>query len=381
MSIQQYRSNGIASATQPFIEINGLRKKFNTPAGEFEILKGINIEFEVGEFVAVIGKSGSGKSTFINMLSGIDTPTGGTVRIGENEIHNLNETQMAQWRGKNLGIVFQFFQLLPTLTVIENVMLPMQINKIGTPQSQKERALELLTQMGVAQHADKLPATLSGGQQQRVAIARSLVNDPELIIADEPTGNLDTKTAEEIFQLFKQLVADGKTILMVTHDDDFARRVDRTVIVSDGKVVNEFLVKALRQLSKDLILDVAQKIEPVVYNKGEVVVRQHEEGDLFYIVTEGALDVAIEKPNGASLVVDHREPGEYFGEMAIVGETTRSATVIAATDTVELLEIDRPLFEQLLEDSNAFRSELEAIIKLRTETVANVTPVANGRSK
>lgn len=361
------------SQARPFIEINDLRKSFRTPAGEVEVLKGINIQFDEGEFVAVIGKSGSGKSTFINMLSGIDRPTSGSVRIGENHIHQLDENQMARWRGRNLGIVFQFFQLLPTLTVLENVMLPMQINKIGSVASQEKRARELLEQMGVAQHADKLPAAVSGGQQQRVAIARALVNDPTLLIADEPTGNLDTKTAEEIFQVFRQLVRDGKTILMVTHDDDFARRVDRTIIVSDGRVVDEFLVKALRQLSKDLILEIAHAIRPIPYPRGAVIVRQGDVGDKFYVVVEGSTDVMIDKPGGGAMIVDRRRAGEYFGEMALLGKTVRNATVVAADDAVKLLEIDQPLFARLVDESRSFRTELEAIVKLRDATLANVS--------
>ena len=360
-------------SSQPFIEVRDLRKTFRTPAGEFEILKGIDIEFKAGEFVAVIGKSGSGKSTFTNMLSGIDRPTSGTVRIGDNNIHSLNESQMAQWRGRNLGIVFQFFQLLPTLTVVENVMLPMQINKIGTPQTQEVRARELLDQMGVAEHADKLPAMLSGGQQQRVAIARCLVNDPQLIVADEPTGNLDTKTAEEIFQLFKQLVRDGKTILMVTHDDDFARRVDRTIIVSDGVVVDEFLVKALRQLSKDSILEVMNEVVPQTYYKGDILVNQADEGDSLFIVTDGVLDISIDKPGDGRIVVDQRRAGEYFGEMAMLGEQARSATVSVATEAATLLEIDRPLFDKLIADSPNFYTEMQSIIELREATIANVS--------
>ena len=364
----QYQLNGTITsdlplaADQPFIEIYDLKKRFNTPAGEFEILKGIDIEFEAGEFVAVIGKSGSGKSTFINMLSGIDQPTSGEVRIGRNEIHNLSETEMARWRGENLGIVFQFFQLLPTLTVVENVMLPMQINKIGTPKEQEEKARALLEKMGVSEHADKLPSAISGGQQQRVAIARALINDPQLIIADEPTGNLDTKTAEEIFALFQQLARDGVTILMVTHDDDFARRVDRTIIVSDGVVVNEFLVGALRQLSKDTVMELAEELEPAMYLHDEAVVREGTIGNSFYVVSEGELEVVVEKPGGGQVVIDKRGPGQYFGEMALLGHETRTATVRVTSERAKLLEIDKPLFERLIDESPAFRTELTEIV-------------------
>src|SRR5512139_571119 len=264
-----------------YVEISGLSKTFKTPAGEFTALRGIDIHFELGELVAVIGKSGSGKSTFINCLSGIDNPTRGSVRIGDTRLETLNENQMADWRGRNLGIVFQFFQLLPTLTVLENVMLPLEITHKLPKKEWRAHAMRLLEKVGLQEHANKLPGALSGGQQQRVAIARALVNDPPLIIADEPTGNLDSAMAEEVFQLFRKLVADGKTILMVTHDDDFARRVDRTVIIADGQVLNEFLVKALHQLSKDLIMEVAATVEPVTLAPGTLIFRQGEVGDCF----------------------------------------------------------------------------------------------------
>lgn len=367
----------MSSNEKAFIEIRDLRKTYCTPAGEFEVLKGIDIEFAAGKFVAVIGKSGSGKSTFINMLSGIDRPTAGTVRIGEHQVHTLNENQMARWRGRHLGIVFQFFQLLPTLTVVENVMLPMQINHIGTVAAQEARARELLEQMGVGKQADKLPAALSGGQQQRVAIARSLINDPQLIIADEPTGNLDTKTAEEIFQVFKSLTRAGKTILMVTHDDDFARRVDRTIIISDGKVVDECLVKALRQLNKELILDIEQTIQPLEYRRGDTIVRQGEQSDKFYIVVNGTLDVLIDKPGGGQMIADRRQAGQYFGAMELLGQTRRSASVVAADDAVRLLEINEPLFDRLMDSSRTFRHELESIVEARKQSLAHM-PVNGG---
>jgi ABC-type lipoprotein export system ATPase subunit len=192
-----------------YIEILGLKKTYKTPAGDFTALRGIDICFDQGELVAVIGKSGSGKSTFINCLSGIDNPTSGSIRIGDTRLEKLNENQMADWRGRNLGIVFQFFQLLPTLTVLENVMLPLEITHSVPKKEWRPRAMKLLERVGLQEHANKLHGALSGGQQQRVAIARALVNDPTLIIADEPTGNLDSAMAEEVFQLFKSLVAEG----------------------------------------------------------------------------------------------------------------------------------------------------------------------------
>jgi ABC-type lipoprotein export system ATPase subunit len=194
----------------PYIEISGLSKTYKTPAGDFPALRGIDIRFDLGELVAVIGKSGSGKSTFINCLSGIDNPSSGSIRIGDTRLEKLNENQMADWRGRNLGVIFQFFQLLPTLTVLENIMLPLEITHRLPRREWRPHAHKLLEKVGLEEQADKLPAALSGGQQQRVAIARALVNDPPLIIADEPTGNLDSAMAEEVFQLFRKLVGEGK---------------------------------------------------------------------------------------------------------------------------------------------------------------------------
>ena len=189
--------------------------------------------------MAVVGKSGSGKSTLINMITGIDRPTSGQVLVGDTAVHTLNEGQIAEWRGRNVGVVFQSFELLPTLTVIENIMLPMDFCNMYTMSQREERAMHLLEQVEMVDHAYKLPTAISGGQQQRVAIARALANDPPIIVADEPTGNLDSVTAGSIFKLFKGLVDNGKTILMVTHDLDLARGVSRTVILADGEIVDE----------------------------------------------------------------------------------------------------------------------------------------------
>ena len=193
----------------PYVNARRLVKVFPTPAGDFTALKGIDLQANRGEFVAVIGKSGSGKSTLINLITGIDRPTGGEIHIGGEPLHTFDEERLAAWRGRNLGIVFQFFQLLPTLTLVENVMLPMEINRLYAPAERRERAMGLLQQVAMDEQARKLPSAVSGGQQQRVAIARALANDPGLIVADEPTGNLDSRTAESIFALFQRLAAAG----------------------------------------------------------------------------------------------------------------------------------------------------------------------------
>ncbi len=233
----QMFTNGNGRDTANLLELRDLVKVYKTPAGSFTALKGIDLNIGYGEFVAVVGKSGSGKSTMLNMLTGIDHPTSGEVLIDGVAIHTFNESQMAKWRGKNLGIVFQFFQLLPTLTILENVVLPMDLCGTYTHSERRERARQLLDMVDMADNAHKLPSEISGGQQQRVAIARSLANDPPIIVADEPTGNLDSRTANVIFQMFEELVDFGKTFLMVTHDDDLAARATRVVELVDGQIV------------------------------------------------------------------------------------------------------------------------------------------------
>ena len=222
---------------RPIIELNGVTKAYPVGAGQFLALKGIDLQVSAGEFVAVVGKSGSGKSTLINVLTGIDTPTAGEVLVAATPVHALNQEQLAVWRGRNVGIVFQFFQLLPTLTVAENIALPMDFCQTYPARARRPRALALLEKVGIAEQADKLPADLSGGQQQRAAIARALANDPPLLVADEPTGNLDSHTAEAVMQLFAELAAEGKTVVMVTHERDLSRYFTRAILLADGVIV------------------------------------------------------------------------------------------------------------------------------------------------
>jgi putative ABC transport system ATP-binding protein len=221
------------------IELRQVVKTYQSEAGSFTALQDVDLRVDRGEFLAVVGKSGSGKSTLINMITGIDQPTSGQVLVGDTAVHALGQGKLAAWRGRHVGIIFQFFQLLPTLTVVENVMLPMDFCAMYPGRERQRRAMALLEQVDLAEHARKLPSALSGGQQQRVAIARALANDPPILVADEPTGNLDSQTAEAVFQLFQDLVIRGKTVLMVTHDRELAARVSRTVVLADGRVVAE----------------------------------------------------------------------------------------------------------------------------------------------
>ena len=219
------------------IEVRNLVKNYKTPAGDFPALKNIHLQVHPGEFLAVIGKSGAGKSTLINMISCIDSPSSGEIIFDGYPVHLLDESQKALWRCQNLGIVFQFFQLLPSLNLIENVTIAMDFCDAYPVREHKARALHLLEQVGLAEHAYKTPAKISGGQQQRVALARALANDPAVIIADEPTGNLDSRTAGEIYDLFASLLEQGKTLLVVTHDKEIARQATRSIEIADGKIL------------------------------------------------------------------------------------------------------------------------------------------------
>ena len=218
------------------ISIRGLTRTYHTPAGPFAALRGIDLDVAAGEFVAVVGRSGSGKSTLLNLIAGIDRPSAGTLAVAGRPIHDLGHDELAVWRGRQVGVVFQFFQLLPTLSAVENVLMPMDLAGHIPVRERERRAAALLARVGVADQAEKLPATLSGGQQQRVAIARALANDPPLLLADEPTGNLDTTTSSEIFELFGALAEDGKTVVVVTHERDAWTGVRRTVTLADGMV-------------------------------------------------------------------------------------------------------------------------------------------------
>jgi putative ABC transport system ATP-binding protein len=218
----------------PVVNLEKVVKDYDGPAGPIHVLRGVDLRVLPGEFVGIRGPSGSGKSTLLNMITGIDHPTDGEVTVAGRSLVNLGEDQLARWRGEHVGVIFQFFQLLPTLTTLENVILPMDFARKWKPKERADRAMALLEQVELEDQAHKLPNTLSGGQQQRAAIARALANHPSLVVGDEPTGNLDTKTADRVFSLFEGLVRDGTTFLMVTHDRDLASRIPRVIEVIDG---------------------------------------------------------------------------------------------------------------------------------------------------
>ncbi|MCA1954786.1 MAG: ABC transporter ATP-binding protein [Anaerolinea sp.] len=264
------------------IRLTNVSKAFQTAAGPTWVLKDVSVQIAAGEFVTIIGRSGSGKSTLLNMITGIDRPTRGEVCVDGVSLNRLSEGQFSVWRGRSLGIVFQFFQLLPTLTLLENLLLPMDFAGCIAPAQREARARKLLERVGLEALADQLPTQLSGGQQQSAAVARALANDPPLIVADEPTGNLDSRAAEAVFALFLELVQEGKTVLMVTHDAAMAQRAPRTLVLCDGELINEWLARALPDVAHPELLRLTHALRP--WSGGAV-----EPG--LWLVQAGALEV------------------------------------------------------------------------------------------
>jgi putative ABC transport system ATP-binding protein len=225
----------------PIIELHQVVKTYNSTSKPFTALRDINLQIFTGAFVAVVGKSGSGKTTLLNLLAGIDRPTSGVVSVAGTQLHDLSESRLAEWRGRTIGLVFQFFQLLPTLTVAENVMLAMDFAEIVPAAERRSKALEILESVGIRDQADKLPIALSGGEQQRAAIARALANDPPILMADEPTGNLDEATRTDVLELFARLNNEGRTIIVVTHERDISHYTDQQVTLMDGQIAGKVM--------------------------------------------------------------------------------------------------------------------------------------------
>jgi ABC-type lipoprotein export system ATPase subunit len=362
----------VSGSSEYLIELRNVVKHYPTATGFFPALKGINLRVKRGEFVAIIGKSGSGKSTLINMLTGIDQPTSGEIYINGEPIHALSEQQMAVWRGRSVGIVFQFFQLLPTLTCVENVMLPMDLCHMYKPSEWRKRALDLLEMVEIREHADKLPSAVSGGQQQRVAIARALANDPPIIVADEPTGNLDSVTAEAIFQLFERFVAQGKTILVVTHDPDLAKRVNRTLIITDGEVIEEYLAHSLPTLPEDVMLWVMRELQHKHYPSNATILHEGDPAEYFYVIVNGGVDVLVHGPHGQPIVVKQLTRGQFFGEVELVSGSANVATIRADPEKgAEVALLSRESFQRVLDASPETKEAIDRVVQERmAENVA-----------
>lgn len=358
MSFFSKPTNGNGSGS-PMIDLRRVDKYYKSAAGDYHALKDIDLCICGGEFVSIIGKSGSGKSTLLNMITGIDRPTTGEVYVNGTGIHELNENQMAIWRGENLGIIFQFFQLLPALNLKQNVILPMDLAGKYTSRERRERAEHLLEIVGLTEHMHKLPSLVSGGQQQRAAIARALANDPPIIIADEPTGNLDSKTAAAMFELFNQLVAEGKTVIIVTHDSSLAKHAHRTALIADGEIVNEYVAQALPTLTHHQLLAATHRFTSRQYEPGAMILTEGRDNDKFYIVSEGTVEIVLPRPNQSDVIIAQLGPGKYFGEIAFFHHGKSNASVRAAeSGPVETLAIHYDELHELLAQSDVTREAL-----------------------
>ena len=357
----------VGAESSAFVEMRRIRKVFRTPAGDFHALKDVDVALQRGEFVSVVGKSGSGKSTLANMLTGIDHPTSGDVRIGDTRVHQLSESQMARWRGTHLGIVFQFYQLLPMLSLLENTMLPMDLAGTYDLPQREQRAMALLDRVGLSSVAHKRPSEVSGGQQQSAAIARALANDPPLIVADEPTGNLDSRAAQAVFGIFEELSRRGKTIVMVTHDNSLAERAARTILLVDGEVVDQTVARALPFLTHQQMLRVTKQAQRIEFPPGETIIRQGEPAEAFYLIASGHAEVLIRSRRGEDVPVAQLGPGQHFGEIEVLQERATAIASIRATPQwpVGVLSLARHALDELLEESAALKGYLWRAVETR----------------
>jgi ABC-type lipoprotein export system ATPase subunit len=293
------------------------------------------------------------------MIAGIDRPTSGEVWVHGTALHELDENQLAIWRGANMGIIFQFFQLLPALSLLQNVILPMDLAGKYRRAERRARAESLLDLVGLAEHMRKLPSMVSGGQQQRAAMARAIANDPPVIIADEPTGNLDSRTAEMVFGLFNDLSDQGKTIVIVTHDSSLARRATRTAIISDGEIVNEYVARALPTLNADQLLAATHKAQMHRFEAGAMILEEGRNSDAFYVVSKGIVEIVLPRPNQSYVAVLELGPGKYFGEMEFFHERRNRASIRASRGgPVEVLTMDYATLGSLLGESESTREAL-----------------------
>ena len=325
-------------------------------------LKSVDMELEYGRFISVVGKSGSGKSTLLNMITGIDHPTSGEVVVGGQRIYELSESRRAMWRGKNMGVVFQFFQLLPTLTLLENVMLPMDYCGVHSFNERPARAMELLDMVGLSEQTYKLPGSVSSGQQQSAAIARSIATDPEIILADEPTGNLDTRSADVVLDLFQDLAARGKTVIIVTHDPSITRRTDQTIILSDGEIIDPVVACTLPFLTHPQMLMATHKSRTHLFQPGETILARGAPVDHFYMIDAGEVEIIGQNGRSGEVTLARLAPGQHFGEVELLNDVHAIAAVRAAGDRpVELAMLEKADFLEFLGESATARRSFEEI--------------------
>ncbi|MBK8418531.1 ATP-binding cassette domain-containing protein [Candidatus Villigracilis saccharophilus] len=365
------------SASDAMIELHSVVKKFSNAAGEFTVLKGVDLTIKRGEFVSIVGKSGSGKSTLLNMVTGIDHPSDGHVVVNGKDIYTgVTESQRSRWRGKNLGIVFQFFQLLPMLTLLENVMLPMDYVDLYDFDERPARAMELLTLVGLEKFANKLPVLVSTGQQQLAAIARAMACDPPLLVADEPTGNLDTRSADKIIQLFEGFVAQGKTIVMVTHDPSLTSRTHRNIIISDGELINETISRSLPQLRHRHMLEFTRIVGEKIYQPNETIISRDQHVEQFFMIRKGEVEVVLLDGKKKEYVLSRLQAGEFFGEMELLRGGKSIANVRAGSQPVEIQTIPREEFLRVINESPITAEAIGEIVQKRL----NERQIADSRS-
>jgi ABC-type lipoprotein export system ATPase subunit len=349
----------------PAIVLRNVDKVYVNAAGEFVALKSINMQLNYGQFISIVGKSGCGKSTLLNMITGIDHPTAGEVIVGNQHIYEMSKSDRALWRGKHMGVVFQFFQLLPTLTLLENTMLPMDYCKVYPFNERPDRAMELLKMVGLEEQAHKLPASVSSGQQQSAAIARALATDPEIILADEPTGNLDSRSAVNILNLFEQLAAQGKTILIVTHDPSITRRTDQTIILSDGEIIDQTVALALPFLSHPQMLAATHQAEKQEFAPQTTILRQGESVEHFFMVVEGEVEIMVDNDQSNEMSLACLGPGQFFGEVELTQGGNSIASVRAAKRGAEVALLPRETFFKLIEGSSLTRNAIQEVAATR----------------
>ena len=354
-----------ANSPSTAIVLHNVEKVYENAAGKFHALKKINLQLSYGQFISIVGKSGCGKSTLLNMVTGIDHPTSGDVIINNEHIYKMSESKRALWRGRNMGVVFQFFQLLPTLTLLENTMLPMDYCHLYRFEERPARAMELLKMVGLEDQAHKLPTAVSSGQQQCAAIARALATDPSIILADEPTGNLDTRSAEIVLQLFENLARQGKTILIVTHDPSITERTDQTIILSDGEIIDPIVARALPFLTHPQMLLATKTAEKRKAPPGHVILKQGEAVEHFFIVVSGEVDIIMESKNHKEVALTRLGPGQFFGEIELMQQGRAVAHVHASEQGVEMALLPKSLFYELIDGSPLTRTAIHEVVATR----------------
>ncbi|MGD0751233.1 MAG: ATP-binding cassette domain-containing protein [Anaerolineales bacterium] len=349
----------------PAIVLRNVEKVYENAAGKFVALKSINLQLDSGQFISIVGKSGCGKSTLLNMITGIDHPTAGDVIIGGEHIYKMSESKRALWRGKNMGVVFQFFQLLPTLSLLENTMLPMDYCNLYPFNERPERAMELLKMVGLEDQAHKLPTAVSSGQQQSGAIARALATDPSIILADEPTGNLDSRAADNVLSLFESLATRGKTVLIVTHDPSITERTDQTIILSDGEIIDQTIARALPYLSHPQMLAASRQAEKQKVAPGEIILQQGQPVNHFCMIVSGEVEITIEKDHSRETRLTRLGPGQFFGEVELTHGGHSIARVRGAGHGAELACLPKNVFYELIDGSPLTRHAINEIAATR----------------